>query len=406
MVSAWGKDLEGAEEDGTWEPGFHWMCPWHRVNRLVSRQLIIFDTPVKAVKTADNISVELDVLVQFEISNARDFIYHIGPDKFDDLLRSHQEEVLRQIATETPVENIYDLNGYSEGNLEGRFQGFVNVMNAKLETFGVKIHHFTVRKVRIPQDMAADFEEKTLYESKTLEKQMQQERDRLHLDQSEAKMKLEEECENAKMAQEETQGTSLAQLVKEVRQVEATTTKELNLKAAEREAEVTDVKVKSELEIAGISAEITAMRRENAAKLMLEEGKIEAQAEAYESSKRATGKMKASEKTAQGKKELAKAEGTASSAFQARRAQEQEMLRLGVVERIADNPDVRVVSSLENNLGLAPDNSLVTQIAQQGMEAIRTRLAEWTSGSASRLNMSSVAMGGVHRPVPQQQVMK
>ncbi|CAK0795066.1 unnamed protein product [Prorocentrum cordatum] len=121
-------------------------------------------------------------------------------------------------------------------------------MNAKLETFGVKIHHFTVRKVRIPQDMAADFEEKTLYESKTLEKQMQQERDRLHLDQSEAKMKLEEECENAKMAQEETQGTSLAQLVKEVRQVEATTTKELNLKAAEREAEVTDVKVKSELE--------------------------------------------------------------------------------------------------------------------------------------------------------------
>ncbi|CAK0795065.1 unnamed protein product [Prorocentrum cordatum] len=148
------------------------------------------------------------------------------------------------------------------------------------------------------------------------------------------------------------------------------------------------------------------MRRENAAKLMLEEGKIEAQAEAYESSKRATGKMNASEKTAQGKKELAKAEGTASSAFQARRAQEQEMLRLGVVERIADNPDVRVVSSLENNLGLAPDNSLVTQIAQQGMEAIRTRLAEWTSGSASRLNMSSVAMGGVHRPVPQQQVMK
>ncbi|CAK0795067.1 unnamed protein product [Prorocentrum cordatum] len=57
MVSAWGKDLEGAEEDGTWEPGFHWMCPWHRVNRLVSRQLIIFDTPVKAVKTADNLDL-------------------------------------------------------------------------------------------------------------------------------------------------------------------------------------------------------------------------------------------------------------------------------------------------------------------------------------------------------------
>jgi regulator of protease activity HflC (stomatin/prohibitin superfamily) len=406
IVSAWGKDLDGGEEDGTWEPGFHWMCPWHRVNRLVSTQLIIFDTPVKAVKTADNISVELDVLIQFEITKATDFMYNVGPAKFDDLLRSHQEEVLRQIAIETPVENIYDLNGYSEGNTKGRFQDFVDKMNVNLENYGVKIHNFTVRKVTIPPDMAKDFEEKTLYESKTLEKQMEQVRNRLHLDQSEAKMKLEEECENAKMALEESQVTGLAQLVKDVREVEATTTKELNLKAAEREAEVTDVKVKSELEIAGINAEIMAMKRENAAQLMLDEGKLEAQAEAYEASKRATGKMKASEKTAAGKKELAKAEGSASSAFQARRAQEQEILRLGVVEKIADNPDVKVVSSLENNLGLAPDNSLVTQIAQQGMEAIRTRLAELTSGSASRLNMSTVPMGGVHRPVPPQQVMR
>ncbi|CAK0798274.1 unnamed protein product, partial [Prorocentrum cordatum] len=93
IVSAWGRDVDGAEDDGTWDPGFHWMCPWHRVSRLVSRQLVIFDTPVKAVKTQDNVPVQLDVLIVFEIVKATDFIYNIGPEKFDDLLRSSQEEV-------------------------------------------------------------------------------------------------------------------------------------------------------------------------------------------------------------------------------------------------------------------------------------------------------------------------
>lgn len=409
IVSKWGRDLEGAEEDGSWDPGFHWMCPWHRVDRLVSRQLIIFDTPVSDVKTQDNVPVQLDVLIVFEIVNAADFIYNIGPEKFDDLLRSSQEEVLRQLASETPIENIFDLNGSANGNgnsSTGRFEGFLKTMNESFAQYGVSVHHFTVRNVRIPQEMAQDFEEKTLYESKTLEKQMQQVRDRLHLDQSEAKMKLDEECENAKMAVEEANVTGLAQLVKEVREVEATTNRELVLKAAERDAEVTDMKAKSDLEVAVINAEIMAMKRENAAQLLLEEGKIEANAEAYEASKRSTGKKMASEKTSQGKKELAKAEGGASVAFQARRAQEQELLRLGVIEKLADNKQVQVVTTLENNLGLAPDNSLVTQITQQGMEAVRIRLAEWTTGSAGRLDMGSASMGGVVRPMPKQQVMK
>mmetsp|Transcript_58489 Transcript_58489/g.152051 ORF Transcript_58489/g.152051 Transcript_58489/m.152051 type:complete len:484 (-) Transcript_58489:130-1581(-) len=407
IVSAWGRDVDGAEDDGTWDPGFHWMCPWHRVSRLVSRQLVIFDTPVKAVKTQDNVPVQLDVLIVFEIVKATDFIYNIGPEKFDDLLRSSQEEVLRQIAGETPVENIFDLNGSANGNSStGRFEGFLKTMNENFAEYGVKVHHFTVRNVTIPHDMAQDFEEQTLYESKTLEKQMQQVRDRLHLDQSEAKMKLEEECENARMAVEEANVTGLAQLVKEVREVEATTERELALKTAERNAAVTDLKAQSGLELAAVTAEIMAMKRENAATLLLEEGKIEANAEAYEASKRSTGKKMASEKTAQGKKELAKAEGGASYAFQARRAQEQEMLRLGVIERVADNDRVQVVTTMENSLGLAPGNSLVTQITQQGMEAVRTRLAEWTTGSAGRLDMGSASMGGVLRPMPKQQVMK
>jgi regulator of protease activity HflC (stomatin/prohibitin superfamily) len=408
IVSKWGKDTAGSEDDGSWDAGFHWLCPWHRVNRLVSRQLIIFDTPVKSAKTKDHIPVNIDVLIVFEIVQAADFIYNVGPEKFDDILRSTQEETIRQIASETPVENIYDLYGGQGGqeathNDSSIFEKFIERMNDQFSKYGVKVHNFTVRNVSIPQAMASDLEEKTLYESRTVEKQMEQVRDRLSLDQDEARMKLQEECENARMALEEQNVTALAELVKDVRTYEAIVKKEQDLKVAEREAEVTDIKAKSELELAQIRAEIMAMQRENEAKLQLEEGTLEANAEAYEQKMRATGKVEASAKVALGKKEVGRAEGGAASAFQARREQEQNLLRLGVIDKLADNKNIQVATTLENNSGLAPNNSLVTQITQQGMEAVRTRLAEWTTSSATRLNMGSANMGGVVRPT--QQVM-
>ncbi|CAK0835424.1 unnamed protein product [Prorocentrum cordatum] len=82
--------ISGDAEDGSWEPGFHCVWPWHSVDRLVSKQLIVFDAPVKACKTKDDISINLDTLVVLEMEQAFDFVYKLGPDKLDDLLRAMQ----------------------------------------------------------------------------------------------------------------------------------------------------------------------------------------------------------------------------------------------------------------------------------------------------------------------------
>uniref|UniRef100_A0A7S0AT63 Band 7 domain-containing protein n=1 Tax=Pyrodinium bahamense TaxID=73915 RepID=A0A7S0AT63_9DINO len=397
IVTRWGADVPGDEEDGGWSPGFHCFPPWYAVNRLVSKQLIIFDTPVKECKTQDNITVNIDVLIVLEIVQATDFIYGIGPEKLDDLLRCSQEEILRQMASETPVERIYDLHGANT-------EQWVELFNGKLGQYGVRVHHFTVTNVVIPQDMASDFEAKTLYESKTLEKQMQQESDRLTLNIQEEQQKLREECDNARMAAEEEAVTTKAQITKEVAIVIAESDKDISLKEAQRNADVLDVTATAEMEIATTTAEIMRLKRINDAGIEKEVGKLEAEAEAYEKQRRAKAKMESSATIALGKKALAEAEGEATTAFAARREQEQEMARLKILEKLADNSGIRIVTSMENNTGLAPDNSLVAQIAQQGMEAFRMKLAEMTSNSVKKLEIGKVISAGLVRPVPQMQM--
>jgi len=395
IVSRFGADVTGEEEDGTFSAGFHCFWPWYRVNRLVSRQRIIFDTPVKDCKTKDDITINIDVLIVLEITQAIDFVYGLGPEKLDDLLRASQEEVLRQVACSMPVEQIYDLHGANTDE-------WVKKMNEGLEPYGVQIHHFTVRNVQIPGDMAKDFEDKTLYESKTLEKKVQQESDRLKLNNEEARTKLKEECDNARMAAEEQAVTTKAQIVKEVREVIASTEKEIGMLDAARDAEVQDLYASAELEVAKTEAEMMKVKENSEAEVGLEIGMLEAKAEAYEKNKRAASRMEATAKLAEGKKAIAEAEGVAATSFAARRAQEQELERLKILEQLGENPNIQIATSLENNTGLAPDNSLVSQVAQQGLEALRMRLAEMTVGSASKLDMGKKSAGGLMRPIPQQ----
>jgi len=397
IVSKWGQDVPGDEDDQTWSPGFHCFWPWYRVNRLVSKQLIIFEAPVRDCKTKDNITITIDVLIVFEVVQATDFIYGIGPEKLDDLLRASQEEVLRQIVNETDVEHIFDLHDANTAQ-------WVDLLNSQLNKFGVRIHHFTIRNVAIPADMAKDFEAKTLYESKTLEKKMLQESDRLKLNNDEEQQKLREQCDNARMAAQETAITTQAQLAKDVRVVIALSEKDVALKAAQRKADVEDVTAEGQKEAAEISAEIMQLEHITDAKIDKEVGKLEAEAEAYEKQRRATSKMESSATIALGKKAVAEAEGEAVDAFSARRQQEQEIARLQIIEQLAKNPNIKVVTSLENQTGLAPDNSLVAQIAQQGMEAFRMKLAEMTSNSVHKLEMGKMISGGLVRPLPQMQM--
>jgi len=398
IVTKWGRDMPGAEPDTTWSPGCHCFLPWWRVARLVSQQLIVFDTPVKQVKTQDNITISLDVLIVFEVKEPRKFSYGLGADGLDGLLRASQEEVLRALAVKTPVEEIYDMHGTDTDD-------FVAKMNEEFDQYGIFIHFFTVRNVDMPADMAKDFEDKTLYEALTEEGKVKQTLDRMKLNNTEAKQKLSDECENLSMKEEEQNVTARAHLQKETAEMEATVTKEIDIFNAQRDADVMDLLATTELEIVKTKCESMRLKAENEAKVNNELDVLVADAEAFRQKTIAEGMMESAQRKAAARRELALAEGAATPSFAAMRRQEQELKRLDILSKLARNPNIKVVTSMENNMGLAPDNSLVAQVTQQGLEAFRMKLAEVTKSSTKSLQMNSTVAGGLVRPMPQQEML-
>lgn len=383
IVTKLGAIVEGDLPDGTWSPGFHWFSPLYTVDKLVSKQLVIFDTPVKDCKTKDAITVNLDVLIVFEILRATDFVYQLGAMKLDDLLRAAQDESLRQMAMETNVEDIYDLHGTNT-------QHIIDEMNeTKFNKFGVHIHHFTVKNVTIPLEMANDFQEKTLFDSKTSMQHMKQTFDRQRLNNEEGKQKLREECDNARQAAEQQAEVVKNKAVKETAEVIAQTGRQIAELEAMKTVEAQKLLTDANLEVSKLNSQILALQREIKTKTSADCGRILAEAEAFSKKQETDAKIEAAAKLANGKRALGEAEGVASAAFAARRANEAELKRLDILEKVTLRGDCKIATSQENTMGFSYDNSVVTQVAQQGLEALRTKLAEVTATSLEKISLKS-----------------
>jgi len=379
IVDKFGGIVEGDLPDGTWSSGFHCFGPLKSVRSLVSKQLVVFDTPVRDVKTKDNISVNLDVMILFEIINGKEFVLRTGPAKLDDLLRAAQEESLRQMAMEYLVENIYDLQGSNTKHIAQELN------DTKFSNLGVYIHHFTVKNVTIHGEIANDWEEKTLFEPKTNMQHMKQKFDRQKLNNDEGKQKLRDECDNARMAAEQKTEVVKNRAIKETAQVVAQTERDIAELEASRDVEAQQLLTNSELEVSKLKSQILGLEREVKSKTQAETGKIGAEADAFSKQKDTGAKIEVAKKLANGKKALGEAEGVASAAFAARRANESELKRLDILEQMVLKSDRRIATSQENTVGMSHDNAVVTQVAQQGLEAMRAKLAEVTTTSLSKI---------------------
>jgi regulator of protease activity HflC (stomatin/prohibitin superfamily) len=60
--------------------------------KKVTNQSCSYNAPVKMCPTSDNVMVQVDVTVVFNISRPREFCYNLGAMKFDALLAGAVEE--------------------------------------------------------------------------------------------------------------------------------------------------------------------------------------------------------------------------------------------------------------------------------------------------------------------------
>ena len=89
LVQRFGRDEDYAEGKPVWPAGFHWGPPWLKVENLITKQSVVFNMPVKGCKTADNVTVQINLAIVFRImadedrgedpENAKLFVYRVGP---------------------------------------------------------------------------------------------------------------------------------------------------------------------------------------------------------------------------------------------------------------------------------------------------------------------------------------
>ncbi|GMF23116.1 unnamed protein product [Phytophthora lilii] len=133
LVQDQGRDIDYVKPDGTrtpvWPPGFHFASLFTQVAQLVTKQYLVFGTSIKGCKTADNVTVGIDMCLILRIMGdeskgedpglVRHFVYELGPSGLEIQLRAAQDEAVRALARSVEHTEVYQLR---DGTLRERFQ--------------------------------------------------------------------------------------------------------------------------------------------------------------------------------------------------------------------------------------------------------------------------------------------
>ncbi|RHY22328.1 hypothetical protein DYB32_009531, partial [Aphanomyces invadans] len=133
IVQHHGKDIDYVHPDGSaspvWPAGFHRASIFTKVAYLVTKQYVVFDTPVKGCKTADDVTVQIDMCLVFRITGdeskgedpnlVKRFVYEMGPQGLETQLRDAQEEAVRALARSVQHTEVYSLR---DGTVKERFK--------------------------------------------------------------------------------------------------------------------------------------------------------------------------------------------------------------------------------------------------------------------------------------------
>ncbi|EGZ28807.1 hypothetical protein PHYSODRAFT_477244 [Phytophthora sojae] len=132
---------------GMMDPGLKVFWPaWNRVSHIVTKQAVAYSNPVRGCPTSDNVMVDIDISISFQIGPTEDdavkFIYTLGAHRLDELLYSLTEEDIR---------------------------GLVN--SVRYDQFGILIHNVKVTNVELPSSLSSTLEGTTAFKTRMEEQE-------------------------------------------------------------------------------------------------------------------------------------------------------------------------------------------------------------------------------------------
>uniref|UniRef100_A0AAV1V5S7 Band 7 domain-containing protein n=1 Tax=Peronospora matthiolae TaxID=2874970 RepID=A0AAV1V5S7_9STRA len=403
LVQSQGRDVDYVKPDGSctpvWPPGKHFASVFTKVAHLVTKQYIVFDTPVKGCKTADNVTVGIDICLILRIMGdelkgedpelVRRFVYELGPNGLEVQLRAAQDEAVLALARSVEHTEVYQLR---DGTMRERFKtGALNCrtdrvvkdefhspkgketvtehdvpdekkvrycvtedirhsLNEQFNAYGVEITSVAITNVTLPPEFQAQMQSRTAHLSAIKEQNMKQLSDMQMLHYKEEIDTTRLERKMMYMEEEQTGKAKCAEIRKGIDLINAQS--ELADEEISQKTIVTcdNLHVEASLKIAEVDAERTQITAEILAHCDAEIGLINAekaalqsQLETTSSGIRVTSESKAAELIAQ-------AEGAAASQLVNYRRHELEMKKLEMLGSLAKNKRAVVSGDTSNSL--------------------------------------------------------
>ena len=144
---------------GTWQVGLHFKIPLiDKISRKVSLKEKVIDFPPQPVITKDNVTMEIDTVVYFQITDPK--LYTYGVESPMDAIENLTATTLRNIIGELELDE--SLTSREHINTKIRM-----VLDEATDPWGIKINRVEVKNITPPKDSQV-----------AMEKQMRAERER------------------------------------------------------------------------------------------------------------------------------------------------------------------------------------------------------------------------------------
>ena len=144
---------------GTWQVGLHFKVPLiDKISRKVSLKEKVIDFPPQPVTTKDNVTMEIDTVIYFQITDPK--LYTYGVESPMDAIENLTATTLRNIIGELELDE--SLTSREHINSKIRL-----VLDEATDPWGIKINRVEVKNITPPRDIQT-----------AMEKQMRAERER------------------------------------------------------------------------------------------------------------------------------------------------------------------------------------------------------------------------------------
>ena len=200
---------------GTWQVGLHFKVPLiDKISRKVSLKEKVIDFPPQPVITKDNVTMEIDTVIYFQITDPK--LYAYGFESPMDAIENLTATTLRNIIGELELDE--SLTSRETINTKIRI-----VLDEATDPWGIKINRVEVKNITPPRDI-----------QQAMEKQMRAERER-----REAIIRAEGEKKAAILTAEGHKEAVIleAEASKESKILDAEARKQASIREAEGQAE-------------------------------------------------------------------------------------------------------------------------------------------------------------------------